>query len=226
MSQEVAKKAAASAAIEIIEPGMKLGLGTGSTSKYFIELLGKKCKEGLKIEAAATSRESERLAEQEGIPILSMENLTELDLTVDGADEIDSEMTLIKGAGGALVREKIIATMSAQMIVIADATKQVDRLGRGPLPVEVIPFGAFATKHQLEQLGCEASFRNDSNGSPFVTDNHNWILDIQLPEDLDSFEEAHIQILCLPGVVETGFFFHLATKVVIGKPDGTTELLT
>lgn len=224
MSHEEAKKAASLAALDFIAPGMKVGLGTGSTAKYFIEFLGKRCQTGLVIQAVATSKESERLAKQVKIPMLSLEGLTELDLVVDGADEIDPQKRLIKGAGGAFVREKIIAMMSKKMIVIADETKQVDRLGKARLPVEVIPFGSAATQNHLEQLGCKATLRTDAHGAPFVSDNHNWIFDLTLPPHLTHIEKLHLQMISIPGVVDTGFFFHPATQIVIGKADGTVVL--
>ena len=221
MSLERSKNAASKKALEFVEDGMRIGLGTGSTTALFISHLIEKCKAGLNIQAAATSLASEKMAREGGIPMLDISKLTALDLTIDGADAIDPKKRLIKGAGGALVREKIIATMSAQMIVVADESKLVANLGATLLPVEIIPFAPMSTKEQLESLGFPGTFRKNPDGSPYITDNHNWILDITLPNPLEHPEEAHMEMIKLPGVVETGFFFHLANRIVIGKEDGS-----
>jgi len=226
MSHENAKRAASIKALEFVKDGMTLGLGTGSTAEFFIQYLIKKCKGGLSIMATATSIHSEKMALDGGIPMLDLTKVSSLDLTVDGADEFDPNKQLIKGAGGALVREKIIASMSREMIVIADESKQVEKLGKCPLPVEIIPFGANATKSHLEKLKLSGSWRKLSGGSMYVTDNQNWILDLILPSNYGSCEEVHAAILSIPGIVDTGFFINLAKRIIVGKDDGSTRLLT
>lgn len=223
MANEKAKEAAGLKALEFVKEGMRLGLGTGSTSEYFIKHLIEKCRSGLKIEAIATSLASAKLAKEGGIPLLDVNAISSLDLTVDGADEIDQQKRLIKGGGGAFVREKIIATMSRQMIVIADESKFVDKLGsRHPLPIEVIPFGAEATKKHIEDTGFSGKWRHTKEGKKYLTDNNNWVYDITFSTPLSSPEDLHLSLIAIPGVVDTGFFFHLAQKCVIGRQNGTT----
>ncbi|NGX37252.1 MAG: Ribose-5-phosphate isomerase A [Chlamydiae bacterium] len=220
MSRDKAKDAASKKALEFVQDGMHVGLGTGSTATHFIEHLIEKCQNGLKIQAVATSSVSEKMAQEGGIPLLDINVITALDLTVDGADEVDAQKRLIKGAGGALVREKIIANMSKEMIVIADESKLVEKLGKALLPVEIVPFCAEATRKQLADLGFKGQWRKD-----YVTDNHNWILDIAFPSPLDDPEKVHLEILQNPGVVQTGFFFHLAKRVVVGNSDGSARVI-
>lgn len=205
---------------------MVIGLGTGSTAAFFIAHLIKRCKQGLRVKAVATSDASEKQARLGGIPLLDVNAVTSLDLVIDGADQIDRKKRLIKGAGGALTREKIIAAMGKEMIVIADESKQVDQLGRCLLPVEVIPFGLEAIRSQLAALGYQGKWRQRAEGSFYLTDNGNRILDIDLPSPLDNPEKSHSEIRAVPGVLETGFFFNLATRIVIGKSDGGAVVLT
>ena len=218
MSLETCKKAAAEKAISFIKDGMIVGIGTGSTTFYFIEKLIKQCKAGLQIQAVASSERSRAIAQKGEIPLLDMHAVKHLDIYVDGADEIDPEKRMIKGGGGALVREKIAAHMSREMVVIIDESKLVSKLGKRPLPVEIIPFGSAATLHQLELLGYKGVLRLKDN-SPYITDNHNLIYDVHLPSGIQP-EMAHQQIVSLPGVVNTGFFFNMAGRVVIGFLDG------
>jgi len=225
MSLEKAKDAAGFRALEFVREGMLIGLGTGSTAACFIRYLIEKCKEGFQVHAVATSIVSENMAREGGIELLDSNQVTHLDLTIDGADEIDPQKQLIKGAGGALVREKIIARMSRQMIVIADETKCVKRLGNHRLPVEVIPFGSNATKEHISSLGLTGDYRKGKDGKPYVTDNHNWIFDITFSTFPDQVEKLHDQLIQIPGIVDTGFFFNLATKVIVGKANGTTNIL-
>lgn len=224
MSHDEAKNAAGLQALEFIKEGMLLGLGTGTTAQCFIQHLIKKCQKGLNIKAVATSIASETMAREGGIPLLDVNAITSLDLTVDGADEIDPKMRLIKGAGGALVREKIIASMSREMIVIADQTKQVDKLGKHPLAVEVTPFAKQAIQRHFEDLKYTGQWRRKPSGALYITDNHNWIYDITFSKPLDHPETIHNELIQIPGVVDTGFFFHLATCVIIGRNDGTAVL--
>jgi ribose 5-phosphate isomerase A len=208
---------------------MKLGLGTGSTARHFVDLLGARVKQGFDVLCVATSEATRLQAAGLGLRLTSLDDATELDLTVDGADEIDGELRLIKGGGGALLREKIVAAASLRMLVIADAGKRVDVLGRFPLPVEIAPFGAAATREMVEVLAADAGCRGEirprmrPDGSPFVTDNGNYILDcafgrIEEPELLD---EA---LKCIPGVVENGLFLGLADVAILAGPGGITVL--
>jgi ribose 5-phosphate isomerase A len=225
MSNDALKLAAAERALEYVEPGMKLGLGTGTTAAKFVEILGPKVKAGLAVTCVATSRATQAQAEALGIPMTTLDETPFLDLTVDGADQLDDELRLIKGGGGALLREKIVATASGRMIVIADATKRVSVLGSHPLPLEVVQFGVTATRNMVIALaadaGCEGEIklRLSPDGKPFVTDSGNYILDcffgsIADPEDLD---EA---LKLIPGVVENGMFLGIADLAIIAGPDG------
>lgn len=222
---QTGKEAAGAFAATLVKDGMMVGLGTGSTAHYFIEHLAQRCRGGLKIKAAATSQASSKLAQEKGIPLLNMDQMTALDLTVDGADEVDPKKRLIKGAGGALLREKILASSSSQMVVVVDETKMVDRLGaKGKLPLEILPFAHAATLAKINKLGLEGKIRKKENGSLYITDNGNLIYDLFFttpPSDAIKLEE---QLISIPGVLETGFFFHLAHQIVIGFNDGHIEI--
>lgn len=216
-----AKRAAAERAVEYIQDGMVIGLGTGSTAYWAIQAIGRKVKNGLNITATATSVQSENLAKELGIPLVSVSELSGIDLTIDGADEIDEEWNLIKGGGGALLREKIIASFSKELIIIADHTKMVRKLGRFPLPVEIVPFGREVTERKLRALGCTPRLRM-ADEQPFVTDNGNYIIDCDFGS-IDRPGELHSAINNIPGVVDNGLFINMAAKVIIGHPDGTAE---
>lgn len=220
MSKDAIKKAVGCRAAEFVQDGMLVGLGTGSTAFYFIEKLTSLCREGLKIQAVASSMQSLALAKKGNIPLLDINTVTSLDLTVDGADEIDLKKRMIKGGGGAHVREKIVASMSKEMIVIVDESKCVDQLGSCKLPVEVLAFAASATLKKIQKLGYNGAFRKSSNGSLLLSDNGNPIVDIHFHEPRLNPEEDHEALIHLPGVVDTGFFFHLASKVIVGFFDG------
>ncbi len=219
-----AKIAAGKAAAELVQPGMLLGLGTGSTAQCFIDSLIERCKSGLQVFAVASSERSRKQAEGGGIPLLDIETVTALDLTIDGADEIDPSKRMIKGGGGALLREKIIASMSKEMIVVIDSNKIVSSLGRFPLPVEILPFASLATLTKLANLGYQGDLRKKSDGQLFKSDNGNYIVDIRLPFPCKEPEKEHERIRAIPGVLETGFFLHLAGRVVVGFPDGKVEI--
>ncbi len=220
MSKEAMKKAAGYKAAELIQNGMQIGLGTGSTVFYFIERLISRCKEGLQIRAIASSKHSYDLAKKGGVPLLDIETITHLDLTVDGADEIDAKKRLIKGGGGALVREKIVAAMSKELIIIIDETKRVFALGKCKLPVEVIPFAKQATLHHIKKAGYTGHFRTQEDKTLYITDNGNYILDIHFENLRDTPEKDHEKLLHIPGVVDTGFFFNLTGRVITGFADG------
>ena len=222
MNNDAGKRAAGRAAAELIHEGMLVGLGTGSTAFYFIERLVERCREGLKIKAVASSKTTYELAKKGKIPLIDIELITTLDITIDGADEIDPKKRLIKGGGGALLREKIVASMSREMVVIVDETKLVPHLGRHPLPVEIVPFAYKATLYKLDKLGYKGLLRTDEKGALYVTENHNYIFDLQFGSPCADPEKEHEKIRNTPGVVDTGFFFHLAGRVIIGFNDGKT----
>lgn len=220
MENPLAKQAAGEKAVSFIQDGMIVGLGTGSTTAFFIEKLIEKCHAGLKIQAIATSERSLEQARAGNIPLIDINSIHKLDIYVDGADEVDPERRMIKGRGGALLREKIAATMSQEIIIIIDESKLVPALGQTPLPVEIIPFGYLATLHHLHRLGYQGSLRKNRNGSDYFTDNHNLIYDIKLSHQ--SLERAHAQLIEIPGVVETGFFPSFTGRMIIGFHDGRT----
>ncbi len=222
MDKELLKKKAGHLAASYVENGMTVGLGTGSTAHYFIQKLSERVKsENLKIRAVASSTKSQELAKSGGIPIVDINTLDSIDLTVDGADEIDAKKRMIKGGGGALLREKIVAEMSKEMVVIVDETKVVPLLGRHKLPVEVVTFAHLVTLHHIKKLGFSAGFRkSEKNNEHYVTDNGNYIIDIHFSSPLENPEKEHALIKEIPGVVETGFFFHLAGRVIIAFADG------
>jgi len=225
MDVEAQKRAAAARAVEFVRPGMRLGLGTGSTAKHFVDLLAERVRGGLDVVAVPTSEATRAQAERLGIALTTLEETPELDLTIDGADEIAPDLTLIKGGGGALLREKIVAAASAKMLVIADQSKWVQNLGRFPLPIEIAPFGAAATRGAVEAAtaaaGCPgpALPRKAPNGHPFVTDGGHWLLDAQLQRIGDPKTLA-ARLSAVPGVMEHGLFIGLAGAAIVAGPDG------
>jgi ribose 5-phosphate isomerase A len=225
MNTDAQKRAAAARAVEFIRPGMRLGLGTGSTAKFFVELVGERVRAGLDLVAVPTSEATLADAKRCGIKLSTLDDTPELDLTVDGADEIGPDLGLIKGGGGALLREKIVAKASARMIVIADQGKYVAALGQFPLPIEVVSFGLMATQRALEkaikavQRPGPLTLRHGKDGHVFVTDGGHWILDAALGRIDDPAALAHA-LSSVPGVVEHGLFLGLAQLAIIGGPDG------
>lgn len=223
------KRQAAERALELVEDGMTLGLGTGSTAAHFVDLVGRKVKEGLKLKCVPTSEATRAQAERLGIPLITLDQQPYLDLTVDGADELDGDLRLIKGGGGALLIEKIVATASGRMVVIADASKRVTTLGKFPLPVEVVRFGLGATRSMVEVLasdaGCtgEVKQRIKPDGQPFLTDSGNFILDCAFGriDDPESLDEA---LKLIPGVVENGLFLGIADAAIVAGPQGVVML--
>lgn len=216
----IAKKIAGQAAADLIQDGMVVGLGTGSTAAFFIEALSKKYQEGLQITAVATSQQSARQAQQLGLPLADPSILTSLDVTVDGADEIDHQKNMIKGGGGALLREKLLAESSKEMLVIIDETKLVDHLGNHPVPIEISSFMYRSTIRRLENQGYQGVLRLDRNQAPYLTDNGNYIIDIQYPDPILHPLKEQERLKNITGVLETGFFFNIAGRVVIGYEDG------
>lgn len=221
-ASSTAKKAAGEAAAELVQSGMLVGLGTGTTAVFFIDRLIERCRSGLKITAVATSQRSMQRAREGGIPILDINAVTKIDMVVDGADEIDQEKRMIKGGGGALLREKIIASMSSEMVVIVDSSKVVDYLGHFHLPVEIVPFAYHWIIKEMEQLGYRGTLRKNKE-APYVTDNGNYIFDIQLNYPCLNPEADEKKLKAITGVVETGFFFKLAGRVIVGYENGTTK---
>jgi ribose 5-phosphate isomerase A len=225
MDLEAQKRAAAARAVEFVRSGMRLGLGTGSTAKHFVELLAERVRAGLDVVAVPTSETTRAHAASLGISLTTLDETAELDLTVDGADEIAPDLTLIKGGGGALLREKVVAAASAKLIVIADETKWVSNLGRFPLPIEIAPFGATATRRAVEaivaDMGCPgpATVRKAQNGHAFVTDGGHWLLDAQLQRIADPRTLA-ARLCTVPGVMEHGLFIGLAQTAILAGPDG------
>ncbi|KHL95546.1 ribose 5-phosphate isomerase [Paenibacillus sp. IHB B 3415] len=217
------KQLAAEKAVEYVQDGMKVGLGTGSTAYWAIRKLGERVSEGLNISAVATSQASEDQARELGIPLVAFGEVDSLDLTIDGADELDGALQLIKGGGGALLREKIVAMGSTRMIVVADESKAVTTLGKFPLPVEIVPFAWEWTVADLAKLGCKPELRR-SGGELYKTDNGNYIADCRF-EAIDSAADLALALQRIPGVVEHGLFIGIADMAVIGKNDGTIEII-
>jgi ribose 5-phosphate isomerase A len=224
MTSQDAKKKVGYAAADLIQSEMTVGIGTGSTVFYFIERLGKRCQGGLKINAVCSSVQSEMLAKKEHIPVIGIDEVGLIDITVDGADEIDSLKRMIKGGGGALVREKILASSSREMVVVVDESKLVSQLGKCKLPVEIIPFGYIPTIEKIKKAGYRGILREKSDGSLLITDNGNFIFDIHFDHLREHPEQDEERLLPIPGVVDTGFFFNLAGRVIIGYLDGRTVI--
>ena len=226
MANEREKQNAAAAALEFVEDGMTLGLGTGSTAAFFVEMLADEVADGLMIRGVPTSEQTRRLAESHGIPLLPVDQVDRIHLTVDGADEVDAVGNLIKGGGAALLREKIIANASNHMVVIADPSKQVERLGQFPLPVEVTPFGFTITAKKVFDALCASGIdkprvelRTVNGRDPLVTDGGNHIVDCHCQRIPDA-EATAARLSTVPGVVEHGLFIGMARTVIIGNEGG------
>jgi ribose 5-phosphate isomerase A len=222
MAQEREKQLAAEACVELVESGMVLGLGTGSTAAFAVRKLGARVRGGLRVRGLPTSEATRRLAEAEGIPLTTFAEVTELDLTLDGADEFDPQLNLIKGGGGALFREKIVAAASRRLVIFADGSKRVERLGRFPLPVEVNPFGWQATAARIAALGAQVTLRGGEE-KPFVTDNHGYVLDcafgaIPAPAALEA------RLRGITGVTVTGLFVAMADAVLVATGERVETL--
>ncbi len=222
MNRDLEKQRAAEAAIELVQPGMLLGLGTGSTAAFVLKLLGQRVRGGLKIRGVPTSRATAELAQQEGIPLIGFADAVELDLTLDGADEIAPDLSLIKGGGGALFREKIVAAASRRVVILADASKRVPRLGKFPLPVEVNPFGWQVVAARIEALGAKVTLRQ-ARGQPFLTDNQGHVLDCAFGSIADP-AQLEGRLRRIVGVMETGLFVNLAHQAIIADGDAIVRL--
>ena len=224
MDKEDFKKQAGEEAVKHIEDGMTIGLGTGSTVEYTLRKVGQMIQEGFKIQGIPTSIHTKRIAKEEKIPLTTLDEHPEIDITIDGADEVDSNLNLIKGGGGALTREKIIAYNSKKVIIVVDDSKVVKALGIDfPLPVEIVKFGWTSTKKTLETFGCNVALREIMKGEPFITDNGNYILDCEF-DYIENPEQMEIDINCIPGVVENGLFINLVSEVIVGSQQGILTL--
>jgi ribose 5-phosphate isomerase A len=230
--QDEAKRAAAAKAIEIfLRDGMTIGLGSGTTSRFFVRILGDRVKEGLRVVGVPSSKSTGELAQQVGVPLADLNDVEQLDLTIDGADEIDAKGRMIKGGGANLLWEKIVASASRKMVAIVDESKRVERLGRFPLPIEVIPFGWRSTERQIKSLLKEAGFADvridvrGGTGTPLVTDSGHYLLDCHLQAITDPNFLAR-NLNQIPGVVEHGLFIGIATDAVLGKADQSAETLS
>jgi len=213
MSEE--KRLAAERAVEYVQDGMVVGLGTGSTAFYAVKKLGERVRNGLRIRSIPTSESTRQLAEAEGIPLTSFEAVSAIDLTIDGADEVDPDLNLIKGGGAALLREKIVSAASRENVIIVDSSKTVKRLGAFPLPVEVIPFGWQVVTRRIDALGGNPQLRL-KDGAPLVTDQGNWILDCAFGAIPDA-AGLELTLNNLPGVVENGLFIKRCTQLVVAQ---------
>jgi len=225
--QDIWKRLAAEAAAEQVESGMVVGIGTGSTAAYMIQALARRIQAGLKIVGAVpTSEATERLARSLGIPLTDLDTYPELDLAIDGADELDDHLNLIKGGGGALLREKIVAAAAHRFVVIADITKQVTQLGlKAVLPVEVIPFAVTPVCRRLQAIGASVQVRQRSN-QVFLTDNGNVILDCSFAHGISDPADLEARIRRIVGVVESGLFLNMAERALIGGPEGVKQIMT
>ena len=221
--QDALKAAAAAAALELVRDGMLLGLGTGSTAAIFIDLLGERVKAGLRVTAIATSRRSQEQAAALGIPVVE-EIEGAVDLAVDGADEIDPQLHLLKGRGGALVREKLVALAARRFVVVADETKLVPRLGVGVLPVEILPFMWRGTVARVQALGCQDWTLRGGLDSTFVSDNGNRVVDFTIREGIEDPVAFGTRLKGVPGVVEHGLFIGLATGCLVAAEGGVRVL--
>ena len=223
MANEQEKEVAARASLTFVKDGQVVGLGTGSTAAYFIKLLGEQVRNGLKIRGIPTSVRSGELAASLGIPLITFDECQEIDVTVDGADEVDPQLRLIKGGGGAMLREKIVASATKQLVIVADGSKLVENLGRFPLPVEVIKFAQALVAKRIAALGAEVQIRTDFAGKPYVTDENNHILDCHFGQIKDADGLAH-ELSEIPGVVEHGLFIGMASVALFARDDKIVEL--
>ena len=215
------KKMAAVYAADFIKQGMTIGLGTGSTVYWLIEELGTRIKQGLSVSIVPTSKQTQMLAKKFGIPVININDIGELALTIDGADEINPQLQLIKGGGGALLQEKIVASISRELIIIADSSKLVQQLGKFPLPVEVISFGYKHVQQKILNLNCnKVLVRNNGNGSAFISDHGHYILDCYF-NNIHDVRSLNASLHNIPGIVETGLFVDMANKAIIAYQNGS-----
>jgi len=226
MDRDTAKKAAAEAAVQLVSDGMRIGLGSGSTTAYALELLGRRiAREDLNVRGVPTSFATERRAHVHDIPLTSLDENSTLDLALDGADEVDDACRLIKGGGGAHTREKVVAHQADRFVVLVDPTKEVDQLGSHfPVPVEVLPMAATPVMHTLEEAGATPTLRTaETKDGPVVTDQGLWIVDAQFPDGIAAPRKLDRMLCDCPGVLDHGLFLDMTTDLFLGHPDGSTE---
>ncbi|WP_026569490.1 ribose 5-phosphate isomerase A [Sediminibacillus sp. JSM 1682029] len=220
---EEKKRRAGEKAVEYIEDGMTIGLGSGSTVYWMMKKLGERIKQGLEIKGVPSSLRTEAWAQDFGIPLATFAEINRLDLTIDGADEVDPDFQLIKGGGGSLLREKLVADAAKKLIIIVDESKQVRKLGSFPLPVEIVRFGWENTTRKLSSLGCTPKLRKTEDGEVFVTNNDNYIVDCAF-EAMGDPAAVHRELKLTLGVVETGLFLNRTNKVIVGRKSGVEIL--
>ena len=223
MPNEQEKEAAARASLQFVQDGQVVGLGTGSTAAHFITLLGRQVNHGLKIRGIPTSERSRQQAASLGIPLTTLDECQVIDVTVDGADEVDPQLRLIKGGGGALLREKIVASATKQLIIVADASKRVPMLGKFPLPVEVIKFARALVAQKITALGADVQIRLQPDGQPFLTDENNYILDCRFGQ-ISNADALARKLSEMPGIVEHGLFIGMASIVLVANGGDVVEL--
>jgi len=224
LSQDRAKRNAAEEAVKFVKDGMIVGLGTGSTAKIVVDLIGEKLSKDFKIKGMPTSIKTKQQAEKLGIELINIDDQDVIDLAIDGADEVAPDMSLIKGLGGALLREKKVEKKAKELIIIVDESKMVGKLGRGELPVEVRSEDYESTATEIENIGCEAKLRLEDNGEIFVTDNKNYIYHCLFPNGIENPKEMDKKLQNINGVRDTGLFINMATKIIIGNDEGTRVL--
>lgn len=221
MNNRSAKFNAASEAVKLVRDGMVVGLGTGSTAEIAVDLIGKKLSREFQIIGMPTSVKTKTQAEKLGIKLVDIDDLDKIDIAIDGADEVSPDLSLIKGLGGALLREKKVERKAEELIIIVDETKMVKKLGVGFLPVEVAIEEHEFTKKMIENLGCSAVLRIESNNKPFVTDNQNYIYHCKFENGIDNATEVDNNLMEIEGVIDTGLFINMTSKVIVGTKSGT-----
>lgn len=222
LSSNEIKQRVALKATSLVKPGMMLGLGSGTTMYWFVTALAEHIKEGLQFTAVPTSSDVQKLAEEKGIPLTTLNEVDSIDLTIDGADEIDTNWQLIKGGGGALLQEKLVASVSRKLVIIADHSKMVEQLGNFPLPVEVVPYGWKQVQKRLEQFYKIRITLREKNNRPFLTDHGHYILDCHFKQITDA-PTLNGELNLIPGVVETGLFIDMVSGLYIGYADGSVK---
>jgi ribose 5-phosphate isomerase A len=222
-TNEIKQKAGAHAA-QLVKPNMTIGIGTGSTAHWFITALAKRIKDGLLCRCVPTSQATKLLATELQIPLVELNDVLKIDLDIDGADEIDPQLNLIKGGGGALLQEKMIAAASAQVIIIADSSKWVTQLGAFPLPVEVVPYGWKQVQQHIQSANNITVQLRNKNNKPFITDHGHYILDCHYKK-IENPKQLSVELNMIPGVVENGLFIKMAASAIIGFPDGRIETM-